>query len=394
MFSNTLEGNIIKYNVYKIFTKRVFLPLIAVYLTTIGNVTLAQLGIIASITAIVSLVMEIPAGYIADRVGHKTALIITGFMTSISPLFYIFMPNFTGGILASVVFFSGYAFTSGTIQAFMQETLLSLGRESEYVKIMGRAQSYGLLGNVILVSLIPLTYTINPILPFVLGFICLFIAFLIVLSFQKPRAHVQVTHAQSSFFREVKNILSKKLIIKMVLMFLIFGITSAAFDNSVMYRELVFKDFGIPVNYFGFILAFGSFLAAITGNYIHHLKKLKFTAFYLFDASYIIVMLSIIGLSKNVVLSVLAFSMLPAYDRTRNIIFESQVFEQFPRSNYKSTLLSIMNFFSLGNAIWTPLVFGFFVASLGIASGYIAFAGILLIILIPILLGYSLINRS
>lgn len=71
MLSNTLEGNILKYNLYKTFTKRVFLPLIAVYLTTIGHVTLAQLGIIASITAVVSLVVEVPTGYFADKVGHK-----------------------------------------------------------------------------------------------------------------------------------------------------------------------------------------------------------------------------------------------------------------------------------------------------------------------------------
>lgn len=394
MFSNTLEDNILKYNLYKTFTKRVYLPLIAVYLTTIGNVTLAQLGIIASITAITSLVMEVPTGYFADKFGHKKSLLLGSFICAISPLFYLLTPNFIGGVLGSVLFFIGTSFTQGAIQVFIQETLISLNKEKEYVRIMGKAQSYGLIGNTILIAIIPLTYSIHPSLPFIAGFICLFIAFLLVLSFKEPNSHIEIKDKKVSFFHEIKKSFPIKLILGIILIFLIFGIATATFNNSTMYREIVFKNFGIPVSYFGFILAFGSLLAAITGNYIHHLKKLKSTTFYILDVLYVIITLALISISKNIVIIILVFSLLPMYGRTRSIIFESIIFEKFPKSNYKATLLSIMNFFSLGSAIGTPLIFAFTVNRFGLMKGHLIFGLIILGILLPIFLILYLIKND
>ena len=394
MFSNTLEDNIIKYNLYKTFTKRVYLPLIAVYLTTIGNVTLLQLGIIASITAVTSLIMEVPTGYFADKIGHKKSLLVGSFISAISPLFYLLTPNFVGGILGSVLFFLGSSFTQGAIQVFIHETLIGLNRNQDYVKIMGKAQSYGLFGNVILIAIIPLTYSIHPTLPFIAGFICLFISFLLVLSFKNPDVHLKIVEEKSSFFNEIKNSFSLNLIFKMILIFLIFGIATATFNSSTIYREIVFKNFGIPVSYFGFILAFGSLLAAITGNYIHHLKKLKSVNFYIFDVLYIIITLILISFSKNSIFIILTFSLIPIYYRTRSIIFESIIFEEFSKSNYKATLLSIMNFFSLGSAIGIPLIFAFAVSKFGLMKGHLYFGLIIFIIILPILLMFFLIKKK
>jgi len=395
MFSNTLEGNILKYNLYKTFTKRVFLPLIAVYLTTIGNVTLTELGIIASITAIVSLIMEVPTGYFADKMGHKKSLLLGSFITAVSPLFYIIMPDFIGGILGSVLFFAGGSFTQGAIQVFIHETLIGLKRDQDYVKVMGKAQSYGLIGNMILIAIIPLTYSIHPSLPFIAGFICLFIAFLLALSFKEPLVHININEdKRASFFHEVKNSFPRRLVYSMTLIFLIFGIATATFNSSTIYREIVFTNFKIPVSYFGFILALGSLLAALTGNYIHHLKRLKANNFYIFDVLYIVITLVLISFAKSPIFVILAFSLIPIYSRTRSIIFESVIFEEFPKSNYKATLLSIMNFFYLGSAIGIPLIFAFTVSKYGIMKGHLVFGLIISAILVPIFLVLFLIKKK
>src|SRR3989344_5332828 len=99
-----LEGNILKYNYYRIFTKRVFLPLIAIFLIDQGGVTLGQIALIASITAVIQFVMEIPSGYIADRFGHKRSLAFGASICAISVLPYIFFPSFLGGVIASAGF--------------------------------------------------------------------------------------------------------------------------------------------------------------------------------------------------------------------------------------------------------------------------------------------------
>ncbi len=394
MTQDGLEGNIVKYNLFKIFTKRVFLPLITIHLTLVGKVTLEQLGIIASVTALTQILLEVPTGYLADRWGHKSALVLGSFITSISVLPYIFMPNFYGGLIASVAFFAGASFGSGTMQAFMHETLIGLGRESEYTKIMAKAQSYGLLGNVVLIALIPLTYQIDKNLPFILGFLCAFVTFILALSLKKPDVKISEEHIKAGFISELKKSLTKPAWIRLILVFMIFGVVSASFDKVITYRELIFQDLGVPIKYFGFILAFGSLLAALGANYIHLLKKLKPKNFYLFDILYVSIAFILIGVLRNPILSILAFSLFPAYDRTRSIIFESQIFEEFHNSKYKSTLVSILNFFAYGNGIWIPLVLAFGIIRTNIVFGHFIFGILILAISIPILLVHNFLQTK
>lgn len=369
-----LEDNIRKYNYYKIFTKRVFLPLIAIFLIDQGGVSLKELAVIASITSFVQLFMEVPSGYIADRWGHKRSLELGALLCAISVLPYIFSPGFVGGLAASVGFFAGAAFSSGTIQAFIHETLLALGKDQEYSKIMGRGQSFGLLGNVILISLVPLTYAIHPKLPFIAGFICLFIAFLIVHSFENPKERVSVAKNEIQGVPQMwQELVKNGSIIRLLLVFVIFGIVSAGFDHSVMFREVTFKAVGLPVWMFGPLLALGSLIAALGGRYIHLLKKLSPLTFYVFDSLYLALICVLIGFTRNPFIIIIAFALVPAYDRTRNIIYESQILDEFSYSKRKATLISVMNFITLLNAIWIPLLLGRFVTSLGLGMGYMVF---------------------
>lgn len=386
--AHRLEDNIRKYYFYRIFTKRVFLPLIVVFLIDYSSVTLEQIALIASVTAAVQFVMEIPSGYIADRWGHKKSIAFGSFLAAVSVLPYIFFPGFVGGLIASCVFFGGYAFVSGTMQAFMHETLLALGKDGEYSKTMGRAQSFGLIGNVILISVVPLSYTVHPKLPFALGFLFLFVAFLIVLSFAEPPRRLPVAEEGygKGTMKYLREIARKHPIFRLTLVFLLFGVTSAGFDHAVMYREAAFQSIGIPVAWFGLFLALGSLLAAVGGYYIHHLKKLPPKMFYLFDATYFSAACLFAGFASGPVALVVAFALFPAYDRTRNIVFEAQVFEEFPLSDRKATIVSLLNFTALLNSLWVPVLLGFLVGAKGFQVGYARFAfvmaGILLVILI------------
>ena len=130
-YQKKLEKNIGKYSWYKIFTKRVYLPLITIQLVNVGKVTLEELAIIVVISSIVQALLQMPAGYIADKIGNRKSIILGASIAVTSPLFYAFMPNFWGGLIASVMFFGGYAFQSGAIEAFMHDTLIALDIEKQ-----------------------------------------------------------------------------------------------------------------------------------------------------------------------------------------------------------------------------------------------------------------------
>lgn len=196
------------------------------------------------------------------------------------------------------------------------------------------------------------------------------------MSFKNPpkRLPIKEEGYRKGTLEKLRQISKKTPLAKLSIVFLLFGVVSSGFDHATMFREAVFRNVGIPVPWFGFFLAFGSLLAAIGGFYIHHLKKLSPSSFYLFDATYLTIACFLVGVTKNPVLLVGIFALFPAYDRTRNIIFESQVFEEFPYSEYKATLVSLMNFVALLNAIWVPILLGSLVGKFGFQDGYMRFS--------------------
>lgn len=391
---SSLESNIAKYCLFRIFTKRTFLPLIAIYLIDYGGVTLEEIAVIWSITALVSLLLEIPAGYIADWIGHRKALILGTAIAAISVLPYIFMPNFYGAMVASILFFGGYAFLSGTIQAFIHETLLALKREHEYSRIMGMAQSYGLLGNVVLIILVPMTYVIDPVLPFILGFLCLAANCGVAWSFVSPPERLVVAQQKDvrHLLEKLKALKSGSNLVLLVVIFALFGVASSSYQNAILYREVIFRDVGIPVAYFGIILAAGSLLAAIVGLYIHLLEKLKPGVFYMLDSFYLCAAYYLVGITDNPVVIIFAFLLFIAYERTRNIIFEAHIFREFPYTHYKSTIMSMLNFSTLVNALWGPLLLSALVHKTTLSTGYMLYGGMMALILGLLLVIYLVLN--
>lgn len=390
---NSLEGNITKYNMLRVFNKRVFLPLISIYLVAVGNITLVQLAVISSITALVQIVLEVPTGYLADRWGHKNSIVFGNLIMACSVLPYIFYPNFLGGLTASILYFGGYSFCSGAMQAFLHETLLSLGKGKDYARVMGKSQSYGLLGNMVLIALVPLTYSIDKRLPFILGFVCLFISFLVAVSLKLPPKR-EFIHEQHNLKKEFSFIFKSSGVVALLAFFMLFGISSAGLDQTSVYRELVFKSVGVPIFYYGFILSVGSLLAAVMGRYIHKLAEWPAKRFLVFDILYLCLALVLVGISKNPAVIIFAFTLFPVYSRNRDIVFESRLFAEFPTIKHKSTLISTLQFFPILSNLWVPFLLTYWIGAFNFTVGYLFYGLSLLCILFSVFFVYKFAKRN
>ncbi len=387
MYLEKLRLNIPKYYIQKMFTKRVYLPLVAIYSVGIAGVSLQGLGFIASITAVTSLLLEIPSGYISDKFGHKKSLVFGSIVVAISPLFYVMMPNFLGALLGMAVFFGGYAFHSGTMSAFLHETLTELGREDELAKVMTRAQTYGLLANVVLISLVPLTYSVDPRLPFLIGAFFLFINVLVVLSFTspKPRDSVQTQEALS-FRRLLKSLRSSN---KFVL-FLLLGLLTAVRNKMPEFREIHYQELGIPVESYGFLLAIGSLAAAAFSFYAYRLERLGPKKFYALDAVIVLLSLIALGTFRTPVAAIAIFALFVAYARSRTPVLHTMLLKESPTQDMKATYISLMEFFGALNGIWVPLALGYLMGVFGTGAAYLYFG---LFLLVPVTVLFMLYLR-
>ena len=349
-YKKRLEKNIVKYSWYKIFTKRVYLPLIAIQLISVGQVTVQEIALIAIISSLVSFALQMPTGYLADKMGNRFSMILGAAISAPSPLFYVFMPDFTGGLIAAILFFGGYAFQSGAIEAFMHDTLKELKRDHEYSKVMGRAQSYGLIGNVFLIALIPATYTINTNLPFILGFVSLLVMLWLIISFQYPEDKDGVRIVKSPF-KAVASIVT----LQNLALFIFAGFMTGIANEGNGYRELLMQDVGIAVSLFGLFLATASIIGAVLGFYIHTLDKLRPMLFYMIDLLVFSLGFILIGFGLPAII-VITTIILAAYSRVRLIVFQSKLLADLNHP-YKATLMSALNLFTtLGGVLAAAMI--------------------------------------
>lgn len=366
-YKKQLERNIPKYSWYKIFTKRVYLPLITIQLVSVGKVTLEELAIIVVVSSIIQALLQMPAGYIADKIGNRKSIILGASISLTSPLFYAFMPNFWGGLIAAVLFFGGYAFQSGAIEAFMHNTLIALDREKQYAKVMGRAQTYGLLANTILVILVPLTYSINHMVPFIIGFFSLLAMLLLTISFEHPNVQ-KIDTAKKNPFQAMRSIVNTQ----NIMLFLFSGFLAGVSNKGGEFRELLFQSIGIAVGWFGAIVAASSLVGAAMGWYVHVLDRLKPLVFYALDLCIIAGCFVFIGLTSIPAVAIVAFILFAGYTRVRMIIFQAKMLHDV-KHVYKATLISALNLFTLLGEVIAITLLTRFVTDKGYLVGHLLF---------------------
>src|SRR5689334_9297265 len=94
--------------------------------------------------------LEIPAGWFADRFGHRASLIIGSLVQVLGMLACWLGRGVTELVLAAVLVALGDAFRSGADEALLYRTCVALDREEEFQKIEARTKATGLCALVVL----------------------------------------------------------------------------------------------------------------------------------------------------------------------------------------------------------------------------------------------------
>jgi len=373
-YEKRLERNFPKYAWLKIFTMRVYYPVIGIYLASIGELSLTEIATIATISAGFSLIFQMPAGYFADKFGNRRAMYLGSLITLTGPLWYLILPNFWGGLIASVLFYTGLVFIGdGAIEALIHDTLAKLKREHQYTKIMGRAVSYGLIGNMLAVTLVPLTYPVHYSLPFLIGFATQVAAFILVRSFEYP--DLPRMRAKKKPIEALKSIVNWR----NVALFVFFGFVSSLnkLNGIGEFSQIRLAELGVAVGLLGLVQALSSIIGAILGQVVHIFDRIKPRPFYLIDLSLAAGCLATVGLTSNWVIGVIATALFAGWFRVRKIIYQAKLLAELGHV-YKATLLSALSLFT---NIWQMVAPGLLAWSVlarndSLAGGYVLFAAI------------------
>ena len=270
-----VESNIWKYQVF-IFIEMfmLFLPYIVFYFQQLGF-NLSTIMIIIGTFSFVTFIFEIPSGYIADRIGRKNSIILSGVFGILSKIVLYYSVSFYGLAFAHVLLGLCLAFLSGADSAFLYDSLLELNREKEYAKIEGRSRFFGEISLIIstIIASFLIDYGVRNLI-LINIFIYLFLL-IFSFSFVEPKRHKLIK--QNNLIDEINNSITiiknslkdKKLFGLFFYSFIVSGFSFTIFNIYQPYFALT----NVPLEWFGIIFAFFSFFAAITSHQTHDIKN-------------------------------------------------------------------------------------------------------------------------
>ncbi|MDA1079577.1 MAG: MFS transporter [bacterium] len=144
----------------------------------------AGIGLLESIMIISVTLSEIPTGAVADLLGKRKTLILGFFLFAVGNVLMGFAPSFAVVVAAVIIITVGGSFASGTVEALVYDSLLSLGKEKTYDKVISTITSVRLVALSLASVVGGALYTVSPGLPFLLvgltGFCAVLCAFWLV----------------------------------------------------------------------------------------------------------------------------------------------------------------------------------------------------------------------
>ncbi|WP_323674948.1 MFS transporter [Halorubellus sp. PRR65] len=142
-----------------------YLPIYFAFLQDKGF-DLAFLGVLSATFSFALVAAEIPTGYLGDRLGRRGSLAVGATVRAGIMMAFPFVPNRAGYVVLFGVWATGWAFRSGTQDAWLYEVLQSTCDEDEYARVDGRANAIVLGTSAVAAVLGGVLYTVEPAAPF------------------------------------------------------------------------------------------------------------------------------------------------------------------------------------------------------------------------------------
>ena len=339
-------ANSFKSNLWKIYLSQFFINLFFVsgvlipFLTDWGGLNFTQIMILQSWFMLWGFLFEIPAGTLADYLGRKLTIVLACIINAIAALVYASIPNFYIFMIGETLWAMSEALFSGTIEAFVYDTLKKIKETKRSKKVFGRIESFRLGG--ILVGA-PIGSVIAAYLglraPMLLLTIPFIIAFFISLTMKEPRTTFKKSRDYFAILKGGVKFFYKNKILKILALDMIF-IGSIAYFMLWLYQPML-KQAGISIAYFGVVhAAFVGSQILVMNNYerleriFGSKKRLIF-----FSALITGIMFVIGGLTTFAPIVLFAIIVGGGFGLTRRPLFISYMNKYIPSSK-RATVLS------------------------------------------------------
>ncbi|MFY9457858.1 MAG: MFS transporter [Candidatus Spechtbacterales bacterium] len=251
-----MRGNIGKMYAYHFFTGLHFIAGVLVpFFTEWGGISFSRITFLQAWFVLWVFIFEIPTGALADRFGRKVSVILSCAVFVAGALVYTSTPHFGVFMAGEFLLALSVALFSGAGGALIYDTLKEEGREAESKKVLGKFASFQMLGLLVgapIGSLIASFIGLREVMLFMI--VPVFCALVIALTLREP---LKRNRPESTSYRRVLVEGAKYFYSNRTVKILAFDQISIGVPIFFMIwiYQLVLKEIGIPVIYFGLVHA-------------------------------------------------------------------------------------------------------------------------------------------
>lgn len=353
------KANIWKIYLFNILGSMMFVsPVLVPFFTDWGGLSFFQIMILQSWFLFWFFIFEIPTGTVADFLGRKHSLLLASLVSVVGAIVYGSTPNFFVFMLGEFLWALSMSLYSGATEAFVYDSLKEINETEKSKKIMGRMESFNLVGimlGAIFGSLIVVIFDLRATMLFVS--IPTSLAFFIGLTFKEPPLQ-EKTESKSYFtiLKEGVKYLHEHKILKILAFDMIF-LASIAYFMIWLWQPLL-KEANVDIFYFGFVNVAILIIEVIIMNNYERLEKLFRSKKRLVFFSAIITGIGFIigGLTTFLPFVLLAIFLAGGFGLSRRPLLISYMNKYIP-SEKRATVISTATMFEkMVCAIFNPFV--------------------------------------
>jgi MFS family permease len=142
------------------------IPIVTLFWKDQIGMSLADIMLLQAVFSLAVVLFEFPSGYVADRVGYRTSLLVGTVLLMAGWLVYVGSVGFPAVAAAEIVLGAGSAFMSGADRALLWASLDADGRLREYPRWEGRMRATAQTSEAISAAAGGWLYALRPRLPF------------------------------------------------------------------------------------------------------------------------------------------------------------------------------------------------------------------------------------
>ena len=354
---NDLETNNWKMTLHLVCNKRSYKTFLTIFLLTMPNATAQTIGLSLFIGQIAGLLLEIPSGYIADRIGYKNALVFGRVALLLSTMCYTFANSIPWFYAGAVLLAVGASFISGTSNAFMYDTLTALKREAEFVKVMSKILSVSFAVPIVLILLLAVVAETSFRLAFGVALIIDVVGLAVVLSLvNPPQKHSLKKINVKEFYSIISTFFKMPLARFVIFSALAFGISFGATEG---FREPYQAMLGFSLTMLGVLWAISRLCISILLIYNNKIYELfSFKQFIILRTLVYAVAFVSIGFITNMWVVATLFIICIVVTHGTAAAYSQYNLEYIKDSSAKATLLSMGSFMNVAFSALAGLAMG------------------------------------